>query len=116
MTQADHENELLRNIVHNVEIGYVEGRPRHHHPSAHSTSFDPSNPTQSSIFVTDYADFVNMDSHLVQDIFRHRHILVLNAPLPDAGFSIATLKNFANVTKTVDMLGYVLSKDLPASL
>jgi hypothetical protein len=103
--QAQQEYALLREIHENVEHGYVDGRPPHHHPSAREKIFDPSHPPHSSIFVADYQDFLKMSDMEVQLLFRDRHILVLDTPLSDEGFSLKTLKKFCNVKKMVDMLG-----------
>jgi hypothetical protein len=103
--QADKEYELLQEVHESVEHGYIDGRPPHHHPSAQEKIFDASHPPHSSIFVTDYQDFVKMSDMEVQLIFRDRHILVLNSPLSDEGFSLKTLKKFCNIKKMVDILG-----------
>jgi hypothetical protein len=41
----------------------------------------------------------------IQEIFWRRHILVVNAPLKDEGFSIETLDPFVSLTRQVQMLG-----------
>jgi len=42
-------------------------------------------------------------SHLLI-IFQDRHILIVNAPLQNKGFSIITLNSYTNITKTVEIL------------
>jgi hypothetical protein len=50
---------------------------------------------------------MTMSPEDLQGIFRHRHILVINAPLPDEGFSLKTLKAYTKLTKVVDMQGRI---------
>jgi hypothetical protein len=99
------ECDLLQEIHESVVRGYIDGRPPHHHPSAREKTFHPSCPPPSSIFVIDYRDFLKMSDMEIQLIFRDRHILVLNSPLSDEGFSLKTLKTFCNIKKVVDIVG-----------
>ena len=46
-----------------------------------------------------------MTDQVIQTIFRDRHILVHKTPLMDEGFSIDTLSRYANVNRTVEVLG-----------
>lgn len=95
----------MKGIQASIESGYVDGRPRHHHPSARDRTFNREEPLVSTIFVVEYTDFILMPAEEVQEIFRHRHILVVNAPLLDEGFSIRTLKRYANVDRLVSIVG-----------
>ena len=103
--QAGVENKLLQDIHNNVEAGYIDGRPPHHHPSARERSYDPENPPPSCIFVCKSEDLNTISSEDIQEVYRHRHILVTGVPLQDEGFSLATLKNYASLHKVVDMIG-----------
>lgn len=51
-----------------------EGQPPHRHPSSYNKEFTG----QSRFFIVDCKEFNAMDPQLIQDIFRHRHILVLD--------------------------------------
>jgi hypothetical protein len=62
----------------------------------------------SIIFVVKYIEFLKMSSADIQDVFRHRHILVLNCPLEDEGFSLKTLKAYVSLARVVDMTGTFL--------
>lgn len=50
-----------------------------------------------------------MSGQAIQDIFRHRHILVLNTDLPDEEFGLETLDQFACIRKTLSMQGKLIS-------
>jgi hypothetical protein len=108
--QAAVENELLKDIHTSVETGFVENKPPHHHPSARDPNFNPENPPESCIFVVEYADFIEMTDRQLQSIFHRRHILVLNAPLRDEGFSLQTLSKYANIKRTMSIVGESLKR------
>lgn len=48
-------------------------------PAASQLTFDDK---ASSIFRVEHSEFVKMDSRTIQEIFRDRHILVVNVPSP----------------------------------
>ena len=81
--QAAVEHRLLAEVFEMVQANYVQGRPLHHLPTARSKTYDPSG---SSIFVTPWASFKAMSVKEIQDVFRHRHILVLDAPVEQVKF------------------------------
>lgn len=56
----------------------VDGQPPHRLPSSSDEDFTGS----SRFFVVDCKEFNGMDPKLIQDIFRHRHIVVTDV---DAG-------------------------------
>lgn len=66
-----------------VESGYVDGIPPHRLPSAMEPNYDPS---ASCIFVVPWDKFKVMKAADVQEQFRHRHILVLGAPVQTVNF------------------------------
>ena len=83
MEQGFQEYPVLRDIIEMVEEGYVNRVPKHHFPAARSPIFDPKG---SAIYITSWADFMKMASTDVQQIFRHRHILVTNTPVTPLNF------------------------------
>jgi hypothetical protein len=88
----------------NVEAGYHEGRPLHHHESARRQEYDPEM-TLSDIFVVEHEDFLKMSPKNVMDVFRFRHILVYNCPFQDEGFELMTFDKFVNVRQLVELHG-----------
>jgi hypothetical protein len=89
-----------------VEAGYVDGKPRHHLPSAREEIFDPSNTDQSSIFVVEHEKFTTMSPQLIQQIFHHRHILVLNVTSNIGGeFTFYALSQLGSMHKIREMQG-----------
>ena len=98
----EEEIELLQEIQECVESDYVEGRPRHHLPSARE--IEPSE-GQSIIFVTNYSTFSDMPTNVVQDIFKTRHILVLDCPLPSEEFNTKTMRRITNVNTKREIQG-----------
>lgn len=92
-----------------VESGYHQGYPLHHLPLARQIDWDPHNVLQSSIFVAMYDDFKSMSPKTIQTIFRDRHILVLDAPLPSEDFSLKSLGELACTTIPIQMQGKVHS-------
>lgn len=85
-----------------IESAYVDGRPLHHLPSAQSISLEAQ---QSSVFVVDYIKFTQMTAYQIQSVFRDRHILVLNCPVPAEEFSLKTLEQFGSLKKTIHVQG-----------
>ena len=88
----------------NVEKGYFNDRPLHHHPSARARKYHPLK-TLSDVFVVDYDDFKVMHARNVQDIIRDRHILVVKCPTKDEGFSRESFKRFINLHKIIELHG-----------
>jgi hypothetical protein len=60
-----------------VESRNYMGTPPHRLAPSRSLEYDPS---ASSIYVVEYDDFALLDPRVIQNIFRHRHILVRNSP------------------------------------
>jgi hypothetical protein len=86
--QAAVEHTLLRETQESVERLFVNGLPPHHQESSRSLNLLPG---ASKFFVTTPEDFVKMKPKEVQDIFRHRHILVPGTPPSDFQFDRAGL-------------------------
>jgi hypothetical protein len=81
--KAAVENRHLAEVVQLVESNYVTGVPPHRLRTARSRKYDPS---MSCIFVTPWTSFQTMSALDIQKIFRHRHILVLDAPVAKLNF------------------------------
>lgn len=104
-SQADVEIPLLRGIKVKVEELYVNGRPRHHLPSARDLEWHPDDLEQSSIFVVDYTTFSKMHPSQIQAVFRHRHILVVDTPFPEEPFDMSTLCQLRDPRRNQEMQG-----------
>ena len=89
---ADHK--AIRLIQESVEAGYVNGLPKHHLPSAFDVDVQPGS---SCIFVCSYAQYVGLSTPTLQKIFRHRHILITNAPVSGIRFNINGLQTIGDV-------------------
>ncbi|KAF7977677.1 hypothetical protein HWV62_2914 [Athelia sp. TMB] len=77
-SSAKFDIPLVRAVSHEIESQFdSNGRPPHMLPAASHVKFDNK---ASSIFRVEYSDLVGMDSRLIQEIFRDRHILVVNVP------------------------------------
>src|ERR1700677_2995335 len=85
---------LFKKLQDSVESLYKDGVPLHHLDTARS--IQPNNNT-SSIFVSEYGDFVKLHRSTIQSIFRHCHILVLNVPTADMSFDGLVLGNVGNI-------------------
>jgi hypothetical protein len=80
----------------------VAGRPLHHLPSARSPEFDQD---ASCVFVIEYDLFRKMAPQAIQDVFRHRHILVLGVPFEEAYFDEDSLAIFGDIDRPRDITG-----------
>jgi hypothetical protein len=104
------EINLLSSIQDLVEANYVDGIPRHHLDIARNKTYHPFDKKQSCIFVTEYEDFKEMSPTDIQDIFRDRHILVLNTPFQGEPFGRYSLETITSVQKIRNMNG--MPKDI----
>ena len=84
---------------------YQDDKPLHHLSNAREEKWDEEDMKQSSIFVIDYKDHIKKDAKTIQDIFHHRHILVLNTPQQDEDFSLASLSKLGRLDKVIEMQG-----------
>ena len=75
----------------------MDGRPLSQLPSAHSPSYDPSKQNISSIFMVDCRMFKKMSPAVIQDIFRHRHILVQDVETEEMAFDLAGLASLGSI-------------------
>jgi len=71
-----------------VEANYVEGKPRHHLPAARNIEYEPGS---SMFFIVDHADYAKLKPQVVQEIYRHRNIVIRNAPQRTFNWSPETL-------------------------
>lgn len=111
--QAKDEYEILERVHTLVEADYVNGRPRHHLESARNVEFSPG---ASCFFIIDYNDFQQLSATTVQDIVRHRSILIQNFPQREFNWSLDTLEELGALEQSRDIQGMVISSRLPASL
>ena len=92
----------LQAILGCLESSLPEGHPWFHDPSAHTLQY---NPEGSSIFIIDYSTFLSMDPLKIQNIFRHRHILVSNAPMDNMEFDLKGLSSIGSLSKQISIQG-----------
>jgi hypothetical protein len=96
------EYDVLRNVQSLVESNYIDGRPRHHLPSAWNPILEEG---ASIFFIVEHAKFVTMSPHQIQEIARHRNIVVKNVPQPAFDWSRETLSEFGGVSQLRDIQG-----------
>lgn len=96
---------LLKGVQSNIENFYVNGHPRHHLPSARDPEYNSMDKQQSCIFVVEWELFSKMSTSQIQRIFTNRHILVLNAPLPEEPFNLETLATLRDLGIVMEMQG-----------
>src|ERR1700677_1307664 len=85
---------LFKKLQDSVESLYKDGVSLHHLDTARS--IQPNNDA-SSIFVSEYSDFMKLHGSTIQSIFQHRHILVLNVSTADMSFDGLVLGNVGNI-------------------
>jgi len=102
MQKAQVEYEILQRVQNLVESHYVDGRPRHHLPSARSLVREPG---ASMFFIVEFADFVKMSTQTIQDVFRHRNIIVRNFPQRRFEWSLDTLSLVGELYQGRDIQG-----------
>lgn len=73
--QADKDIAYLNEITTNAARFYVDGKPLHCHDDARNVDFKIGS---SCLFIATADEFRRMSPNIVQDIFRKRHILVLD--------------------------------------
>ena len=76
----------------------MDGRPLSQLPSARSPSYDPSKQNISSIFVVDCRTFKKMSPAVIQDIFRHHHILIQDVETEEMAFDLVGLASLGSIT------------------
>jgi len=99
------EYKLLRETISNVEASYINDLPAHILPSARLEEYDPA---ASCIFVVEWNRFKSMSTSAIQDIFRHRHIHVLDAPVDTVEFDREGLESLGSLTSVRSVQGKLL--------
>jgi hypothetical protein len=100
--QAELEYGRIREVQASVEARYDNLRPLHHHPSARQLEFDRK---ASVFFVANYEDYLKLSASQVQEIFRHRHIVVYDVPTEDMEFDRDGLSSLGSLTQPMDIQG-----------
>ena len=77
-----------------VEADYVNGRPRHHLACSRNPNLEDG---ASIFFIVEHVDFAKMSARQIQDIARHRHIVVRNIPQPKYEWNSETLSEFGDL-------------------
>lgn len=103
--KADLENKLISDIQASIEALYIDGQPLHHLSSAEALYADPNDCQQSSVFVVDYASFMDLSTATLQEIFKSQHILVLNTPQKPQKFSLDSLLKLGPLNKVIQIQG-----------
>lgn len=80
MLQANDECRLVTRILSSKQGLYQQGIPLHHLPAARRIEYDGSG---SSIFVSTAEDFKKLTPLQIQQVFRDRHILVVDVPVDE---------------------------------
>jgi hypothetical protein len=96
------EYNCLKKVMEMVESKYEGGVPLHRLPSAKELNRQEN---QSSIFVVEWKDFIEMEAMAIQGVFRHRHILVRNWPEKTLKFDRAGLSMLAPMHKKSSFQG-----------
>lgn len=110
--QAEYDVRLLKDIQESVESLYEDGQPLHYLESAMSVDYDPNDARVSSIFVVDCAKFKKMQGPQIQDIFKHRHILVHGVEVEDMAFDEQGLSSLGGLHVSRTMHGKSSSSTL----
>jgi hypothetical protein len=93
---------VLTNVQQLVESNYVDGRPRHHLPSARNPVYQQDS---SIFFIIDYSEFVKLSGKDIHRIARDRNIVVLNVPQEDFSWSRETLSKLGCIKQCCDIQG-----------
>ena len=101
----DVEYPFFREVIQAMESLYTHGCPLHHMPSATSLHHQPQS---SQFFVTTLAEFERLKPAQVQEVFRHRHILVRGPPPDNFQFDLHGLSQLGSLTSARDIQGSML--------
>jgi hypothetical protein len=105
LIQAKVEHALLQETYELVQSTYVDGLPPHRLPSAREQTYDPQ---ASCVFVVEWNTFKSMAAATIQEIFRHRHILVLNSPVETVEFDREGLESLGSLSSIRSVQGEFL--------
>lgn len=100
--QAADECEILDRVHNLIEADYVNGKPRHHLASARNIEYDPA---ASCFFLIDHNEFQQLPASTIQEIIRHRTILIQNVPKPEFKWSLDALGELGALDMSRDIQG-----------
>lgn len=100
--QAQQEQAWLTNVQNLVKAGYIDGRPRHHHPDARNPDTDAST---SVFFIAHHDDFMGLEESDIQRIFQERHIIVTDIPCRKYGWELPTLLKMGSLEQQREIQG-----------
>jgi hypothetical protein len=105
INQTGDDTNTLRKVEALIQAGFKDGLPPHLLPNASSRKYVPGS-DQSRIFVSSHAEFSGLDAVDVQDILRHRLILVHGHNFDyNYGWNLPSFGRIYDVEKTVSVLG-----------
>jgi hypothetical protein len=96
------EKPVLKNVQELIESNYINGRPRHHLPSARDPNYTEG---CSVFFIIDFPDFMRFLASKIHEIARKRHIVVENVPQEDFAWCRAMLSRFGNLSQLREIQG-----------
>jgi hypothetical protein len=102
--KATVKYDILQKVQNLVKSNYVDQRPKHHLHSARNPEIEP-NTTTSIFFITEHANIANMETETIQEIHRHRHIIVCHAPDRQLRWSLDTLSLVGGLYQSRDIQG-----------
>lgn len=106
LQQADIECALVDDLQKSVESSYVNHRPLHHLPT--SQVIQDLGSHTSRIFVTTASEFRKLTPSRIQDIFKDRHILLLDVDMEELDFDLDSLSNLGDIQKPCRITGKFL--------
>ena len=87
----------MQTFFDRVESGYENGQPLH-----------ISNPDRSGFAILSFEKFQNMSAQDVQELFRHKNVVVTGCQHPNVQFNEAGLRTLAPLDSQVSIIGKVL--------
>ena len=101
--QDKEETNALRNVHGLVERSYVkESHPRHHLPSARQQDYTLE---ASAFFIINHDEYAKLTKDDIHNIFKKRHILILNVPAMSQPWNRQTLAKLGALTQRRDIQG-----------
>jgi hypothetical protein len=100
--QSKDECDILRRVHALVQANYVDGKPRHHQDSARQVEWTPG---ASCFLIIDRADYDLLDEDKVNEILRHRNIIIRNSPPREYPWSLDTLRQLGSLDQPRDIQG-----------
>ena len=84
-----------------IERRYIDDHPPHHHPSAQNID----GPHGSAIYITTHQKAALLTPLQVQEIFRHRHIVITGEEQPNSQFDREALSKLGSLTAARQVQG-----------